>query len=259
MNQHENHHPSADGRLSGRTALVTGGASGIGAACVRAFAAEGAVVTVADVNEEAAAELADQIGGKAWAVDLSDTNALETLALSTDILVNNAGIQSIAPIEEFVPDTWRLIHKIMLEAPFLLIRAALPGMYERGFGRIINVSSVHGLRASAFKSAYVAAKHGMEGLSKVTALEGGAHGVTSNCINPGYVRTPLVEKQITEQAKVHGIPESEVIAKIMLTESAIKRLVEPDEVASLATWLATVEAGMVTGASYTMDGGWSAR
>jgi 3-hydroxybutyrate dehydrogenase len=118
---------------------------------------------------------------------------------------------------------------------------------------------VHGLRASPFKSAYVSAKHGLEGLSKVTALEGGAHGVTSNCINPGYVRTPLVESQIADQAKVHGIPESEVLSKIMLTEAAVKRLVEPEEVASLVAWLASDDAGMVTGASYTMDGGWSAR
>jgi len=147
----------------------------------------------------------------------------------------------------------------MLESPFLLIRAALPGMYERGFGRIINISSVHGLRASPFKAAYVAAKHGLEGLSKVTALEGGPHGVTSNCINPGYVRTPLVEKQIVDQARLHGISEEEVVPKVMLTESAIKRLVEPEEVASLALWLAGPDAGMVTGASYTMDGGWSAR
>jgi 3-hydroxybutyrate dehydrogenase len=147
----------------------------------------------------------------------------------------------------------------MLESPFLLIRAALPGMYERGFGRVINISSVHGLRASPFKSAYVAAKHGLEGLSKVTALEGGPHGVTSNCIDPAYVRTPLVEKQIADQARVHGIPEDEVVPRIMLTESAIKRLVEPEEVASLALWLAGPDAGMVTGASYTMDGGWSAR
>ncbi len=147
----------------------------------------------------------------------------------------------------------------MVEAPFLLIRAALPGMYERGWGRIINLSSVHGLRASAFKSAYVTAKHALEGLSKTTALEGGPHGVTSNCINPAYVHTPLVEKQIADQAKVHGIPESEVIEKIMLTESVIKRLVQPEEVGSLAGWLASDAAGMVTGASYTMDGGWSAR
>ena len=141
----------------------------------------------------------------------------------------------------------------------LLIRAALPHMYANNFGRIINLSSVHGIRASPFKSAYVSAKHGLEGLSKVTALEGGAHGVTSNCINPGYVRTPLVESQIADQAKVHGIPESEVLAKVMLTEAAIKRLVEPEEVASLVAWLASADAGMVTGASYTMDGGWSAR
>ena len=146
----------------------------------------------------------------------------------------------------------------MLESPFLLIRAALPGMYERGFGRIINISSVHGLRASAYKSAYVAAKHGLEGLSKVVALEGASHGVTSNCLNPSYVRTPLVEKQIADQAAIHGIPESEVIEKIMLGESAVKRLVEADEIASLALWLAGEQAGMVTGASYSMDGGWTA-
>jgi 3-hydroxybutyrate dehydrogenase len=154
---------------------------------------------------------------------------------------------------------FRRIHRIMLEAPFLLVRAVLPSMYARGWGRVINVSSVHGLRASAFKSAYVSAKHGLEGLSKVTALEGGPHGVTSNCINPAYVRTPLVEKQISDQAVVHGIPESEVVERVMLTESAIKRLIDPAEVASLACWLASDEAGMVTGASYTMDGGWSAR
>jgi 3-hydroxybutyrate dehydrogenase len=132
-------------------------------------------------------------------------------------------------------------------------------MYANEFGRIINISSVHGLRASAFKSAYVTAKHGLEGLSKVTALEGGSRGVTSNCINPGYVRTPLVEKQIADQARIHGIPESDVLEKVMLTESAIKRLVEPSEVADLAVWLAGGSAGMVTGASYTMDGGWSSR
>ena len=132
-------------------------------------------------------------------------------------------------------------------------------MYAKGWGRIVNISSVHGLRASAFKSAYVTAKHGLEGLSKVTALEGAPHGVTSNCINPSYVRTPLVEKQIADQARVHGIPEDEVVEKIMLTETAIKRLVEPEEVASLAGWLVSDAAGMVTGASYTMDGGWSAR
>ncbi|MGM7666048.1 3-hydroxybutyrate dehydrogenase [Microbacterium sp. A93] len=249
----------AEQDLAGRRAVITGGASGIGLACAQEFAARGAHVVIADLNKDAAEEHAAAIGGEAWAVDLSDTAALDTLKLDADILVNNAGIQRVNPIQDFVPDDFRTIQRIMLEAPFLLIRAVLPGMYERGWGRIINISSVHGLRASAFKSAYVAAKHGLEGLSKVTALEGGPHGVTSNCINPAYVRTPLVEKQIADQAKVHGIPESEVVEKIMLTESAVKRLVEPGEVASLAGWLASPHASMVTGASYTMDGGWSAR
>ena len=240
--------------LNGRKALVTGGAGGIGAASVRALAARGAKVTIADVDEAAASALADEVGGTSWAVNLLDVEALQALTLDCDILVNNAGIQRISPIEDFDPADFRRIITLMLEAPFLLIRAALPHMYANGFGRIINLSSVHGLRASPFKSAYVSAKHGLEGLSKVTALEGGAHGVTSNCINPGYVRTPLVD-----QARVHGIPESEVLAKIMLTEAAVKRLVEPEEVASLVAWLASDDAGMVTGASYTMDGGWSAR
>ncbi|EED6225836.1 SDR family NAD(P)-dependent oxidoreductase, partial [Salmonella enterica subsp. enterica serovar Haifa] len=157
----------------------------------------------------------------------SDVRALDDVRLDTDILVNNAGVQLVSPIEEFDPERFSFILRLMLEAPFLLIRAALPAMYARGHGRIINVSSVHGLRASPFKSAYVAAKHGLEGLSKVTALEGAAHGVTSNCVNPGYVRTPLVERQIADQARVHGIPESEVLETVLLTESAIKRLVEP--------------------------------
>lgn len=249
----------AEQDLAGRRAVITGGASGIGLACAQEFASRGAHVIIADLNREAAEQHAAALGGEAWEVDLSDTTALDDLALDADILVNNAGIQRVSPIQDFEPDAFRTIQRIMLEAPFLLIRAMLPGMYERGWGRIINISSVHGLRASAFKSAYVAAKHGLEGLSKVTALEGGPHGVTSNCINPGYVRTPLVEKQIADQAQVHGIPESEVVEKVMLTESAIKRLVEPAEVASLAGWLASPHAAMVTGASYTMDGGWTSR
>lgn len=245
--------------LDGRTALVTGGASGIGAACARALASGGAMVTVADVDEAGAKSIAEEIGGKSWAVDLSDVSALEALRLQTDILVNNAGVQHVSPIAEFPPERFRFIIKLMLEAPFLLIRAALPHMYEQKFGRIINISSVHGLRASEYKSGYVTAKHGLEGLSKVTALEGGQHGVTSNCVDPGYVRTPLVTKQIADQARTHGIDEDKVIADILLKESAIKRLVEPEDVASLVTWLASPAAAMVTGASYTMDGGWSAR
>lgn len=245
--------------LDGRKALVTGGAAGIGEAVARGLAANGAHVVVADLNGEAAEKVAAEIGGSAWAVDLLDTDALEDLHLDCDILVNNAGIQKVAPIQEFDPEAFRRIQRLMVEAPFLLIRAALPHMYSAGWGRVINLSSVHGIRASAFKSAYVTAKHALEGLSKVTALEGAEHGVTSNCINPGYVHTALVEKQIKDQAATHGIPESEVLDKVMLTEMAIKRLVEPSEVASLACWLASNDAGMVTGASYTIDGGWSAR
>ncbi|KZF03821.1 MULTISPECIES: 3-hydroxybutyrate dehydrogenase [unclassified Rhodococcus (in: high G+C Gram-positive bacteria)] len=245
--------------LNGRSALVTGGASGIGAACARELAGRGARVTVADVNDVAAKELASEIGGDVWSVDLLDTTALDDLRLDVDILVNNAGIQTVAPIVDFDPGAFRRIQTLMVEAPFLLVRAALPHMYSRGFGRVVNLSSVHGLRASEFKVAYVTAKHALEGLSKVTALEGAAHGVTSNCVNPGYVRTPLVETQIADQAKAHGIPENEVLEKVLLTEAAIKRLVEPAEVASLVGWLTSENAGMVTGASYTMDGGWSAR
>ena len=245
--------------LDGRTALVTGGASGIGAACARELAARGAVVTVADVDDVSAKAVAEEIGGKAWAIDLLDVTALEGLQLQADILVNNAGIQSIAPIHEFSPDRFRMMLALMVEAPFLLIRAAIPHMYQQKFGRVINISSVHGIRASEYKVAYVTAKHALEGLSKVTALEGGPHDVTSNCINPGYVRTPLVTKQITDQARTHGIAEDQVVAEILLKESAIKRLVEPEEVAALVGWLASPAAGMVTGASYTMDGGWSAR
>lgn len=245
--------------LTGRRALVTGGASGIGAACARRLAAAGAAVTVADVDAEGAARVAAEVGGEPWVVDLTDTAALADLRLPVDVLVNNAGVQHVAPVEEFPPDRFRRLLTLMLEAPFLLVRAALPHMYAAGFGRVVNISSVHGLRASPFKAAYVAAKHGLEGLSKTVALEGGPHGVTSNCVNPGYVRTPLVERQIADQARVHGIPESEVVSQVMLTESAIKRLVEPEEVADLVAWLAGPTAGFVNGASYTMDGGWSAR
>jgi 3-hydroxybutyrate dehydrogenase len=245
--------------LTGRTALVTGGGSGIGAACARALARSGAHVVVIDRDADGAADLAAEIGGESLALDLGDLDALAAQRFDADILVNNAGIQTVAPIVEFDPATFRRMLDIMVTAPFLLTRAVLPGMYDRGWGRIVNISSVHGLRASEFKSAYVTAKHALEGLSKVTALEGGPYGVTSNCLNPGYVNTPLVQKQIADQARTHGIPESDVIEKVMLAEAAIKRLLEPEEVADLALWLCGPMAGSVTGSSYTMDGGWSAR
>ena len=245
--------------LTGRKALVTGGAGGIGAAIARRLAAEGAHVTVADLAGEATRTMASELGGEAWEVDLSDTRALDEVRLDCDVLVNCAGIQHVSPIESFDPDRFRLIQRIMLEAPFLLIRAALPHMYAQGWGRIVNISSVHGLVASPFKAAYVAAKHGLEGLSKVTALEGGAHGVSSVCINPGYVRTPLVEKQVADQMRVHGMTEAEVTEKVFLQMPARKEFVDPADIAALVAFLAGPNGVMASGSSYVLDGGWTAR
>jgi len=249
--------------LSGRRALVTGGASGIGRACAQRLGEAGAHVTVCDLDGDAAKEVAAEVSGEAWVVDLADLDALDSeLAgrdLVVDVLVNNAGVQHVAPIEEFPPERFDLITRLMLQAPFRLVRAALPGMYARGWGRIVNVSSAHGLAASPYKAAYVAAKHGLEGLSKVTALEAGDRGVTSNCVNPGYVRTPLVEKQIADQARTHGITEEEVVSQVMLELPSVKRLVEPAEVGELVAFICSPAARSINGASLTMDGGWTAR
>ncbi|MEU7042057.1 3-hydroxybutyrate dehydrogenase [Streptomyces varsoviensis] len=249
--------------LGGRTALVTGAAGGIGAACVLRLAAAGAAVRAVDRDGAGLAELAGRAAGLAGPVepvtlDLTDLDAAERAAAGTDILVNNAGIQLVRPIEEFPPEVFSTVLTVMLEAPFRLVRGALPHMYGQGWGRIVNISSVHGLRASPYKCAYVAAKHGLEGLSKVTALEGAEHGVTSNCVNPGYVRTPLVEKQLADQAATHGIPAERVLTEILLADSALKRLVEPAEVAEAVAYLCGPRSSFVTGASLTMDGGWTA-
>jgi 3-hydroxybutyrate dehydrogenase len=244
---------------SGRRAFVTGAGSGIGAAIATRLAADGAAVTCVDVNEAAVTELADRIGGTPLVLDLSDTAAVARLEIDTDVLVCNAGIQHVAPIHEFPVDTFELIMRLMLHTPFLLVRAALPGMYERSWGRIVHISSAHGLRASEFKSAYVMAKHGIEGLSKTTALEGAAHGITSNCVNPGYVRTPLVEKQIGDQARAHGLPEDEVLDKIILAKSAIKKLLEPEDVAAAVAYVLSPAADLMTGSSLSLDGGWTAQ
>ena len=241
--------------LEGRRAFVTGAASGIGRACAERLARAGASVVVVDLDGEAARAVAGSIGGEAVQADLSDYAALDALEVEADVVVNNAGLQHVAPVEEFPPEKFSLMLRVMLEAPFRIVRKALPRMYERGWGRVINISSIHGLIASPYKSAYIAAKHGLEGLSKVIALEGGPKGVTSNCICPAYVRTPLVENQISDQARTHGIPESEVVEKIMLTEPAIKRLIEPGEVAELVAYLCSPAASFINGASLTIDGG----
>lgn len=255
------HAPLLD--LGGRTALVTGAASGIGRACALRLAAAGAKVRAVDRDDTGLEALAEQAAGLPGGVeprvlDLTDLDAAETAAAGTDVLVNNAGLQLVRPIEEFPPEVFHTVLTVMLEAPFRLIRGALPHMYGQGWGRIVNISSVHGLRASAFKSAYVAAKHGLEGLSKTAALEGARHGVTSNCVNPGYVRTPLVEKQIADQARAHGIPDERVLAEVMLQDSAVKRLVEPEEVAEAVAYLCGPQASFMTGASLVLDGGWTA-
>ena len=245
---------SVDVDLTGRGALVTGAASGIGRACAARLSLAGAAVTVLDLDGEAASGVAEEIGGEALQADLSDSGALDSLEVDADIVVNNAGLQHVAAVEDFPPERFSMIVRIMLEAPFRIVQKALPGMYERGWGRVINISSIHGQVASPYKSAYISAKHGLEGFSKTVALEGGGRGVTSNCICPAYVRTPLVENQISDQAKTHDISEDEVVEKIMLTEPAIKRLIEPEEVAEFAAFLCTPEASFINGASLVMDG-----
>jgi 3-hydroxybutyrate dehydrogenase len=244
--------------LAGRRAIVTGGASGIGHACAVRLAAAGADVVVLDRDAEAAKRVAEAVGGSAVTVDLSDLEAVDALDLDVDILVNNAGLQHVAPVHEFPVDRFSYILRLMLEAPFRLVRGALPHMYARGWGRVVNISSVHGLRASAYKSAYVTAKHGLEGLSKVIALEGAEHGVTSNCVNPSYVRTPLVEGQIAAQAEAHGLSEDQVVEQVMLAPAAVKRLIEPDEVAEAVAFLCSPAGNSITGSSLVMDGGWTA-
>ncbi len=213
---------------------------------------------VVDRDADAAQAAAQAVDGTAVTTDLSDLDAVDALDLDVDILVNNAGLQHVAPVHEFPVDRFSFMLRLMLEAPFRLARGALPHMYQRGWGRVVNISSVHGLRASPYKSAYVTAKHGLEGLSKVIALEGAAHGITSNCVNPAYVRTPLVEGQIADQARAHGISEDQVVAQVMLAPAAVKRLIEPAEVAEAVAYLCSPAAASVTGSSFVMDGGWSA-
>jgi 3-hydroxybutyrate dehydrogenase len=224
------------------------------------LAADGAHVFAVDRDEAGIKELARAVPGTEPLVcDLSDLDAVDALPSAVDVLVNNAGLQHVAPVQDFDPERFSLIVRVMLEAPFRLARRVLPHMYDRGWGRLVHVSSAHGHRASPFKSAYVSAKHGLEGLSKVIALEAAERGVTSNCVSPGYVRTPLVERQIADQARAHGIAEDEVRDRVLLAPEAVKRLIEPHEVAEVAAVLWGPASASITGSSLSVDGGWTAR
>jgi 3-hydroxybutyrate dehydrogenase len=253
--------------LEDKVALVTGAASGIGLAIARALAREGVRVTLCDVNAQRGEAVAAGLAGARFvAADMTREEDIGRLVAATqaaegriDILVNNAGFQHVAPLESFPVEKWRQMLDLMLTAPFLLTRAVLPGMYERGWGRIVNIASVHALRASPLKAAYVSAKHGLLGLTRVTALEGAAHGVTCNAVCPSYVRTPLVENQIGDLARAHGIDEARVVPEIMTARSAIHRLLEPEEVAQLVVYLCSEAAAGITGSAQVIDCGWTAQ
>ncbi len=252
--------------LTGRRAIVTGAASGIGRAIAEDLARQGTRVLVADVNDADGEAVARELGGVFAKADLSrraDCDAVVDRAVrelgGVEILVNNAGLQHVAPVEDFPVERWEHIVHTMLFGAFYLTRAALPHMYRAGWGRIVNIASVHGLVASPYKSAYVSAKHGLVGFTKTVALEAAEKGVTVNAVCPSYVRTPLVEKQIADQAKVHGIPEEAVLRDIMLAPAALKRLLEPAEIAAYVRFLCTDDASAITGAVQVIDAGWTAR
>lgn len=251
--------------LKNKVVFVTGAASGIGLAVAEMFVEEKAKVLMVDINEEALKEHSERLNTEFYVADLSkqenNKKAIEYAAEkygSVDILVNVAGIQTVAPIKDFPEDKWRFMMDLMLTSPMLLTKYAWPYMESNNWGRIINLNSIHGLVASPYKSAYVTAKHGLSGLTKTAALEGGEYGITVNSISPSYVRTPLVDKQIADQAKSHGISEEDVISEIMLEKAAIKELLEPEQVASFVKFLCSDAASSITGSVLSMDGGWTA-
>lgn len=247
-------------------AIVTGAASGIGRSIAQALAQRGDRVVVADIDTVGGQAAAESIDALFIYADLSQREDCQRLIAETlkkydrvDILVNNAGFQHVESIETFPPDIWDKMIAVMLTAPFLLTQYIWQTMKTNGWGRIINISSIHGRVASPFKSAYVTAKHGLIGFTRSAALEGGAHGITVNAICPGYVKTPLVEEQIADQARTHQLTHDDVLEKVMLTPAAIKRLIRPEEIASLVVYLCSEEAGVITGADWAIDLGWTAR
>ena len=245
--------------LQGKSVLVTGAGSGIGKACVEAFAESGAHVIAVDINLDSLSELKKSHKIEIVEADLTNPEKAFPNQLDIDILINNAGIQHISSIENFSMEKADKMLALMLRTPFYLIQKSLPTMYQRKWGRIIGLSSIHGHVASPFKSVYVMAKHGMEGLHKTLALEAGEHGVTANTIAPGYVRTNLVEKQINDQALANNLRPDQVVNEIMLAPAAIKRLIEPEEIASMALYLCGPNSNSITGSSFVIDNGWTAR
>jgi 3-hydroxybutyrate dehydrogenase len=249
-----------------KIAVVTGAASGIGLACAERLAKDGCTVVIADVNEPAGREHARRLDGTFVLSDLTKRAGCKNLVdqvlekhKTVHILVNNAGYQHVSPIEDFPEDQWERMIFLMLTAPFLLTRYCWPAMKQQKWGRVVNIASIHALIASPFKVGYISAKHGLLGLTRTAALEGGEHGITVNAICPAYVRTPLVDSQIADQAKANRMSPEEVIEKIMLAPAAVKRLIEPAEVADFAAYLCSEPAGVITGAALTMDLGWTAR
>lgn len=254
-----------------KTALITGSTSGIGLAIAKTFAGEGYNIMFHGL-EENGEEISKSVGKENNIItafsnaNLLDPEAIEHLVEATiskfgsiEVLINNAGIQYVSPVEDFPLEKWNAIIAVNLSSVFIASKAVWKTMKKNRFGRIINISSVHGLRASEFKSAYVSAKHGVIGLTKVLALEGAGDNITCNAICPGYVKTPLVEGQIKDQAKAHHLSEDEVVKKIMLKKQAVKEFIPEDKIAELAVFLAMDNASSITGSAYILDGGWTAQ